>query len=449
MDDLLFLAHRIPFPPNKGDKLRSYHLLKHLAARYRVHLGTFVDDPADWEHVPAVAALCGGETLCLPLAPVRAKLRSLTGLVIGQALTVPYYRDGKMAEWVDDIVARHAIRRVVVFSSPMAQYVNDLDGVSRLVDFVDVDSHKWTQYAEASGAAAAWLYRREARKLLEYEIHCASRAVASVFVTRPEAELFRGLIVDAADANLQVLTIENGVDASYFSPARAFAKPDGWQNDRGDQSGTTIVFTGAMDYRPNIDAAAWFARDVLPIVRRSVLAAQFCIVGARPSAEVRALAKHGEVTVTGTVDDVRPYLMHAALVVVPMRLARGIQNKALEAMAMGAATVVSAMSAAALNAIPGRDFCVADDAQSFARVVVELLGDAKRRGALGAAARFAVLENYDWTHNLARIDRCFDSDFDRGVDRLFECARRVESPDASVTRSVSRDVLRATGVEHA
>ena len=450
MDDLLFLAHRIPYPPNKGDKLRSYHVLKHLATRYRVHVGAFVDDPDDWRHVETIRSLAGGETLCLPLSPRAARLRSAVGLLTGEALALPYYRDPKMARWVDDIVERHAIRRVVVFSSPMAQYVNDLEDVDRLIDFVDVDSDKWRQYADASGSAMAWLYRREAERLLAFERHTASRAVASVFVTQPESALFRRL---AGDLISPVITVENGVDADYFS-ADAIPLPAGWTHDRDAADNHSIVFTGAMDYKPNVDAAAWFCREVLPLVRHRLPRAMFWIVGARPSAEVRALAREDEVYVTGTVPEVRPYLAHAGVVVVPMRLARGIQNKALEAMAMGAATVVSRTSAAALNAVPARDFHLADDAESFARGVVELLGDREARRALGRAGRAAVLEHYDWSRNLARMDRCFGSGFDRSVDQLFEAQPRddLAAPPGSAMRLRRRTPpgpFLATEVEHA
>ena len=463
MDDLLFLTHRIPYPPNKGDKLRSYHVLKHLASRYRVHLGTFVDDADDWQHVETVKRLCTGKTLCLPLSPRRAKLRSLTGLVTGQALAVPYYRDARMTRFVEHVVDHHRIRRVVVFSSPMAQYVNELDDIDRLIDFVDVDSDKWKQYAEAGHTVSAWLYRREAEKLLEFERYSAARAIASVFVTQAESALFRRL---AGDLISPVITVENGVDAEYFS-AKAVAKPQEWQQsgqpDGNDADNRRIVFTGAMDYKPNVDAAAWFGREVMPLIRHQLPEASFWIVGARPTAEVRSLARANEIFVTGTVTDVRPYLAHAGVVVVPMRLARGIQNKALEAMAMGAATVVSSTSAIALNAVPGRDFLVADDAESFARAVIDLLNDPRQRIRFGHAGRSAVLENYDWSRNLARIDRCFDSDFDRSVDRLFDVPPRDEAAIAGDTagrtpglvsgrtfkRRVPPGPLLATEVEHA
>ena len=452
MDDLLFLAHRIPYPPNKGDKLRSYHVLKHLAERYRVHLGTFVDDAADWQHVDTVRSLCAGETLCLPLSPRAAKLRSVLGLATGQALALPYYRDARMTRWVDELVERHRIRRVVVFSSPMAQYVNDLEDVDRLIDFVDVDSDKWKQYADTSGRTMAWLYRREAERLLEFERHSASRAIASVFVTKPESALFRRL---AGDLTSPVITVENGVDAEYFS-ADGVAAPAGWRRPRADPRNHSIVFTGAMDYKPNVDAAAWFSREVLPLIRHQMPDAAFWIVGARPTAEVRSLARAGEIHVTGTVAEVRPYLAHAGVVVVPMRLARGIQNKALEAMAMGAATIVSTTSANALNAVAGRDFRIADDAESFARTVVELLNDPLGRDQLGRAGRQAVLEHYDWSRNLARIDRCFDSGFDRSVDQLFDAPRRADGGDAPPSSSRARlkrrsppGPLLATEIEHA
>jgi sugar transferase (PEP-CTERM/EpsH1 system associated) len=424
-------------------------VLKHLAKRYRVHVGTFVDDHADWQHVCTVKELAGGETLCLPLSPRRAKLRSAMGLLTGRALALPYYSDSRMTRWVEDIVERHNIKRVVVFSSPMAQYVNEIDDLDRLIDFVDVDSDKWNQYADASGKAMAWLYRREAERLLEFERYSASRAIASVFVTKPESALFRRL---AGDLISPVITVENGVDAEYFSPDNV-APPAGWPASHDDVANHSIVFTGAMDYKPNVDAAAWFSREVLPLIRHQLPNATFWIVGARPTAEVKSLERANEIFVTGTVPEVRPYLAHAGVVVVPMRLARGIQNKALEAMAMGAATIVSSTSALALNAVPDRDFRLADDAESFARASIDLLNDMEARRNLGAAGRAAVLENYDWSRNLARIDRCFDSGFDRSVDQLFEASSREdESPTSAALRFKRRNPpgpLLATEVEHA
>jgi sugar transferase (PEP-CTERM/EpsH1 system associated) len=331
----------------------------------------------------------------------------------------------------------------------MAQYVNELEDVDRLIDFVDVDSDKWNQYAASTHGAMAWLYRREASRLLDFERYTASRAIASVFVTQPESALFRRL---AGDLISPVITIENGVDSDFFS-ADGIPMPQGWTAGRDDAANRTIVFTGAMDYKPNVDAAAWFSREVLPLIRHQVPDATFWIVGARPTAEVRSLAREREIHVTGTVPEVRPYLAHAGVVVVPMRLARGIQNKALEAMSMGAATIVSTTSAAALNAVPSRDFHLADDAESFAREVVDLLADRAARRRLGDAGRAAVLANYDWSRNLARIERCFDSGFDRSVDQLFEIQPKPDDANAAATQRQKRrpppGPFIATDVEHA
>ena len=400
MDDLLLLVHRMPYPPTKGDKVRSYHLLKYLAMRHRVHLATFIDDVDDVRHIDVVRALCG-ETYFARLRPLRARVRSLGGLVRGDALAIPYYRDGGMLHWVHDLIARMSIRRAVVFSSPMAQYVNDISTLERVIDFVDVDSAKWTQYANRE---RAWyrapmraIYRREGTKLLEFERRTARQSRASVFVTPEEAALFRTLAPECAD---RIVSVENGVDSVYFSPSNELNTPYA-------AGGPVLVFTGAMDYLPNVDAVIWFAREILPQIRSKRSDVRFCVVGARPTEAVRALAEINGVSVTGTVDDVRPYLKHAAVAVVPMRIARGIQNKALEAMAMGCPLVISAASAKALNATPGEAFCVATDTESFVRSILDILSNPERAARLASAARGVVVRNYSWNSNLERISACF------------------------------------------
>ncbi|NTV09500.1 MAG: TIGR03087 family PEP-CTERM/XrtA system glycosyltransferase [Zoogloea sp.] len=395
MRNLLLLAHRLPFPPNKGDKLRSYHLLRHLAARHRVFLGTFIDDPADECHVELLQRFCAGMQV-MRLDPRSARLRSLTGLLRGKALTLPYYRDAGLAAWVERTVRDEGIDTAVIFSSAMAQYVERLPALRVLVDFVDVDSAKWGQYAVSRHwPLSSWIYRREARRLLEHERETAARADAAFFVTEAEAALFRRL---APECGSKPETMRNGVDAAYFSPAQASASPypDGQ---------IPIVFTGAMDYWPNADAASWFAVEVLPELRRRRPQVHFHIVGMRPGYAVQALANQTAVAVTGAVLDVRPYIRHAAVVVAPLRVARGVQNKVLEAMAMARPVVASAACAAGLEAEPGRDFEIAADACQFIDRIDALLGDAARAASLGAAARRQVLARYGWEANLSLIDR--------------------------------------------
>ncbi|KFI05140.1 TIGR03087 family PEP-CTERM/XrtA system glycosyltransferase [Massilia sp. BSC265] len=390
MEDLLLLIHRIPYPPNKGDKIRSYHLLKHLARDYRVHLATFVDDPDDWQHVPTVEKMCASSHFAA-LNPLLSRVRSLGALVKNRSLSLDYYRDAGLARWVDQTVAAHGIQRVLVFSSAMAQYADKYPNARRVVDFCDVDSDKWRQYADKKSWPMSWLYRHEARQLLSYERQVARDYDASLFVSAPEADLFRQL---APESNARIGFFSNGVDTEYFSPDAAGPSPfkDGER---------AIVFTGAMDYWPNVDAVQWFAAETMPLLRARFPDLTFYIVGARPAPAVLELAKQPNIVVTGTVPDVRPYIRHAQAAVAPLRIARGIQNKVLEAMAMATPVVVTPQALEGIEAEPGRELVLAQDAAGFADAVALLL--ARKGNDMGLAARARVERKYSWPSNLACI----------------------------------------------
>jgi len=408
MEELLFLAHRIPFPPNKGDKIRSFNVLRFLAQRYRVHLGAFVDDAADWERADELEALCA-ETHLTALNKRKATLRSLTGFVTGRALTLPYYFDAGMAAWVERILGSRPISAVFVYSAAMAQYVEAADRVRRVIDFVDVDSDKWRQYKESLSGPKKWVYGREADCLLRYERQAAGFADASFFVSAAEAALFRRLAPEAA---AKTTHYNNGVDLEYFSPGLRCDDPYG----AGEQA---IVFTGAMDYWPNVDAVVWFAQQVLPAIRAAVPSAMFYVVGSNPSPAVTELAALPGIRVTGRVEDVRPYLRHAAVAVAPLRLARGVQNKVLEAMACSRATVVTSQALEGIEAQAGRDVLLADTPADFAAAVERLLRQPDP--ALEAAARALVEARYGWEQNLAHL-----------LDLIRPTARpEVTMPDAS------------------
>lgn len=385
------LIHRIPYPPNKGDKIRSYHLLKHLAQSYRVHLATFVDDPDDWQHVPRVEALCASSHFA-ELNPLLARVRSLGALFANRSLSLDYYRDASTKQWVDRTVKQHNISRVFVFSSAMAQYADPYPDMRRVVDFCDVDSDKWRQYAEQKSWPMNMLYRHEAKQLLAYERKVARDYDASLFVSQPEADLFRQLAPESA---ARIGHFNNGVDTDYFSPVPASASP----YQAGQQA---VVFTGAMDYWPNVDAVQWFANDIFPQLRSNFPALHFYIVGARPSAPVTALGQLPGVTVTGTVPDVRPYILHADVAVAPLRVARGIQNKVLEAMAMASRVVVSPQALEGIDATPGAELILADGAADFVAAVGKLLST--HNHTIGPAARRRVETQYSWPSNLACID---------------------------------------------
>lgn len=388
MSELLFLAHRIPYPPDKGDKIRAWHLLAHLARRQRVHLGAFVDDPEDWRHADHLRSVCASVHL-VGINPRLGKLRALSGLLSGEPLTLPFYRDAGMQRWVNARLAA-GTRRVLTFSSAMARFVMQRPDLRRVMDFVDIDSDKWHQYAPTKPWPLSWLYRRESDKLLAWERRVAAAFDASLFVSAAEAADFRRLAPESAE---RVGYFHNGVDTEYFSPERAYANPY-------PAGAEALVFTGMMDYWPNIDAVIWFADTVLPTLRQQRPATVFVIVGGRPSAEVRALGEREGVLVTGRVDDVRPYLAHARAVVAPLRIARGIQNKVLEGMAMAKPVVATPQAMEGIQARAGEEVMIAaDDLAMIAAIPV-----AMHRPEMGTAARVRVLADFNWDDHLARVD---------------------------------------------
>ncbi len=389
---LLYLVHRMPYPPNKGDKVPSYHLLRHLCSQHEVFLGTFIDDPEDEAHIATVKGWCRDAHFAR-LNPKLARWKSLQGLLTGEPLGLPYYRESGLRQWVRQAVDRHQIDGVLVFSSTMAQYAEGL-GLPIWVDFVDLDSAKWTAYASQHRWPLSWLYAREGRELLRYERRVAALAQASFFVTEAECELFRAAAPEVAE---RVLPLCNGVDADFFSPDEARPSPF-------PAGIVPLVFTGAMDYWPNVDAVTWFVQDMLPRLKAEWPAIKFYIVGRSPVAAVKALAGV-DVEVTGTVPDVRPYLQHAAAVVAPLRLARGIQNKVLEAMAMAKPVVAAAPCVRAIDGCRGDELISADSVDDYVRTLSHWIAHPDQADSVGRAARAHVLHGFAWPARLAPLDQ--------------------------------------------
>jgi polysaccharide biosynthesis protein PslH len=424
--DIVFLTHRLPYPPNKGDKIRSHALLAHLAHNHRVHLACFVDDASDWAHVETVRNLARGECLFVPLPAWSKWTRAAFGVFGGQSVTEACFGGKRIQNWLNTVAAKYGIERAVVFSSAVASFVlngSAIDPARAILDMVDVDSEKWRQYAASSRGLAAWIYRREVGKVATLEDRAVSTFAATLLSSPDEAHT---LIKRVPGRASNIFVLNNGVDLELFSPGD-FKNP----YRHGEDS---IVMTGRMDYKPNVDGAIWFASEVMPRLKRELPNGRFYVVGASPSPSLRALS-NADVVVTGYVTDVRPYLAHAAAVVAPLRIARGVQNKVLEAMAMAKPVVATPEATRALAVDPRTELWIATDAADFAQAV---LAAAKgiHRAEFGGNARRYVEARHNWQENLAIIDQLLS-----GQELLSSSSlpfKNHEKPDALSNRVVPK-----------
>jgi sugar transferase (PEP-CTERM/EpsH1 system associated) len=393
---ILLLTHRVPFPPNKGDKIRSFHILQYLAKRHEVHLATLVDDRSDLDVLPELERRVESLMYARIDQPGR-KLLSLAEIARSRSVSVRYFYSAGLQARIDDLIESSNIDAVFCFSSPTAEYVfrsRHADGrlrhAPKVMDLIDVDSYKWGQYASRKPAWSAWIYRHEQRALADYERRIYREMDRVLLVSEQEVDYF-----PAEDRERKLMAIPNGVDLEFFREAPR-------QAPVGD--GPTLVFTGMMDYWPNIEGVQWFVDEIYPGIRRAVPDVRLFIVGGRPGRQLRRLDGSDGITVTGFVDDIRAYIAAADVCVVPLRIARGIQNKLLEAMAMSKGVVSTPQAAEGVNAEPGRDLVVAGNADDFRSAAIGLLNDPGRAAELGARARRFVEKHYDWDRNLGRLD---------------------------------------------
>lgn len=391
---VLYLAHRLPYPPNKGDKIRSFQILSHLAARHEVHVLCPLDDATDMEHVPTLRALVAGLGYSR-IDGLPAKLKRPLALLTGEPISLAAFRSTELQTRVDTLLDQHSFDAAFAYSSPMADYLfksrhwhGSLRTIRKLMDLIDVDSAKWNDYAARSVGWRRWIYRREARLLATYEARVA-RDFDSLFLVS-EAE--RRALPPAVPA-AKVQALPNGVDLEYFTSTR-----------QPDVKPQRVVFTGVMDYWPNVEGVTWFVRNVWPIVRARYPDAQLDVVGSKPVEGIRRLASEPGVTVTGFVPDVRVYVAAASLCIAPLRIARGVQNKVLEAMAMARPVVCTSQALEGICACPGKDLLLADAPDAFAAEISRLLDSPDEIVRVGTAARAFVEQHHHWSSTLAPLD---------------------------------------------
>jgi sugar transferase (PEP-CTERM/EpsH1 system associated) len=384
---IFYICRRVPFPPDRGDKIAAFNAIRHLAARHEVHVFCLGDGVQDLANISGLQAYAKSVSAA-PVDEFTIKLRALAALVTGQPLSVAALNESKLHDAIQKKFTELRPDLIIVYSCNMAQFAEHFPNVPRIMHFGDLDSLKWPQYAERSSIPLNWIYAIEARRLLGYERHIAQIFSHALVHTEIEKHDFERLI-----PGIPVAVVGNGVDLDYFRSAGEAKKP------------ASMVFTGVMDYRPNIDAVVWFCDEILPIVQANIPAANFTICGSRPAPAVRRLANRRGVRVTGWVADARPYLDRAEIFVAPLRMARGVQNKLLEALAMGLPCVASMAAWRGTVVADGQGILATDEPREFARHVIDLLGDSDGRAEMARRARAAAVANYRWEVQLACLDQ--------------------------------------------
>lgn len=400
-EPLLFLCHRIPYPPNKGDKIATYNILRYLNERYDIHLGFFIDDNGDTEYADVVKQWCKA----LFFVDITNRSQTFSGiksLLLQKPVTITHYISNDMQAWVSNTIRQHDIKNIFVYSSGVAQFIDGAEygHCTRVVDMADIDSDKWHQYARAKRFPSKLIYDREYRLLYNYEQQLLRDMSYVGLVTQKEVELFRTL--SPAEQSQKVVNIPNGVDTSYFNPQSELD-----YSDFPEIAGPYICFTGAMDYWANVDAVVWFCEHAWPIILKALPQLQFFIVGGGPPEKVIQLGHLEGVTVTGRVADVRPFLKHAECVVAPLRIARGVQNKVLEAMAMSKAVVMTTMAEEGIVLPSEQKPLVTDSESEFASLVIKMVKDPELKAPLETSNRDYIVERFSWVGALSIIDTLF------------------------------------------
>jgi len=386
--NILFLSQRVPFPPNKGDKLRSFNEIKFLSRNNNISLVCLTDNPDDLKPGQGLQSCCASvDVIYLP--KLKSKAQSASALFSSHPLTLSYFYSNDLQEVVDGKLRNEQFDVIFVYCSSMAQYVEHVNTIPKIIDFVDVDSEKWLQYATYARFPMNHLYRLEGRRLRKYEALLAETFQHCILVSEKEVDDFRNMVCPCPT----VTPISNGVDGDMFQPSP------------GSYNRSALVFTGAMDYFANVETVLFFVRNILPIIQRSIAGVTFTIVGSNPTPEIQSLAaSHANITVTGSVDQVQPYVVNSAVFVAPMLIARGVQNKILEAMAMGVPVVTTSLGFEGITAVPGKDIFVEDQPERFAGRVIELMRDDGLRMETSRNSRKTVESFYDWTLNLEKLE---------------------------------------------
>ena len=366
-------------------------MIKHLSgAGHEVTVASLARSPEEAREGRGIAPFCAHYEMAEVSNPVQAA-RMIARLPTPIPSSMGYFYSPLLARRVRELLARERFDLIFVHCSSVAPYVAAVRGIPKILDFGDMDSQKWLEYAHYKPFPLSAGYRLEGVKLQRTEKRLARQFDMCTATTRAEWETLEGY-----GLNLASDWFPNGVDSEYFAPASA------------PYEAGTICFVGRMDYYPNQECMFDFCANALPLLRARRPDVKLLIVGADPSPAVRKLSELPGITVTGSVPDVRPYVLGSALMVAPLNIARGTQNKILEAMAMGVPVVTSSVAAGGVDAVAQEHFLVAGNYQEYVQAILRILDDPAERGRLAIAGRERMLSHHDWERSMRRLDRVIE-----------------------------------------
>lgn len=433
MKHLLFIAHRVPYPPDKGERVRAFHEIRALSQRFRVTVAALSHSRADAQAADGLRRHCHS-VIVAPAGRKLGLIRGMVSLLAGRSVTEGFFHSRRLYRLLRKEFAARPVDLVLAYSSSMLPYALDVPAAARVMDLVDVDSAKWACYAQAARWPRSWLFRREADGVNRLERRAFQQCDAVLLVSQAEVQAL-------GCRSEKVHAVGNGVDAGYFAPQAV---------EPVDLGPAGLIFTGTMDYRPNVEAVCWFAREVWPELKRDVPESTFTIAGRDPVGAVRRLARLPGVTVTGSVPDIRPFLAAASVAVCPLHIARGIQNKILEAMAMAKVVVASPAAIEGLDLQTGRHLLRAESPPQWRRHIRCLLGSSRDRAQLGRAARQCILESYTWPARMAPLVTLCEKLCDAGISADAEppgneCSREEHLAEGRGPALVGREEGAAPG----
>jgi polysaccharide biosynthesis protein PslH len=393
--NILYVCHRFPFPPRRGGKIRPFNMIRHFARSHDVTVCSLVRSDEEASEGAGLSEFCKRYEMVQVEDAVQA-LRMFARLPTRTPSSFGFFYSAELARRVRTLAEREKFDLVFVHCSSVACYVEKLEGMPKILDFGDMDSQKWREYAAYKAAPLSWGYGLEGAKLEREEARLARRFDLCTATTRAEWETLKAYGTGAATD-----WFPNGVDAEYFAPSAVHYDED------------HIVFVGRMDYYPNQECMTRFCADVFPLLRSKRPSVRLTIVGADPSPAMRRLSERPGVTVTGSVPDVRPYLESAALMVAPLNIARGTQNKILEGMAAGVPVVASRIAAGGVDADAPDHLLTASTPDEYVAAILCVLEDRSERLRLARAGRERVLSHHSWAQSMRRLDgiveRCLAS----------------------------------------